>query len=70
MEIKIIINIISDMLICNKDNQKDILEKFVDWCEQGAIFTEYNDSNKLEKIMYEIAPFVDNLTEKLSEYYK
>ena len=74
--IDIVIQNIINMIGTNYPYKTDcIAESFVDWCENGDIFYN-NDFFKLEdtkeciQIMKEIAPRVDNLTNKLYELYE
>ena len=74
--LRLVIEQIENMLYNNKEDMNNISENFVDWCEGGIVFylrknivgknriTEKEYSQCL-KYMYEIAPLVDNMTNKL-----
>ena len=81
--IKLVIEQIENMLYNNKDNKEDIAESFINWCEGGVVFYMHRDIELKEKIkinekeeklcneyMREIAPLVDNMTNKLYEMYE
>lgn len=71
----IVINIIN-MINTNFPYKTDCIgEKFEDWCENGDIFFNKDffkeeDSEECERIMKEIAPYVNKLTDKLYVLYE
>ena len=74
--IDIIIENIINMLATNYTYKTDgIGESFCDWCENGDIFynnemMELEDKKECIKIMQEISPVVDILTNKLLIFYE
>lgn len=71
----IVINIIN-MINTNFPYKTDCIgEKFEDWCENGDVFFNKDffkeeDSKECERIMKEIAPYVNKLTDKLYVLYE
>lgn len=75
LEADTIVKNINDMLRANypesKEEIENLRETFEGWCEDGDIFY-YIENEKLDKekcieLMKEIAPYVDNLTNKICD---
>ena len=69
------LDILFDLLIHRSYKTDCIGEKFEDWCENGDIFFNKDffkeeDSKECERIMKEIAPYVNKLTDKLYVLYE
>lgn len=79
--IKLVVEQITAMINNNKDYSEWIGESFVDWCEGGVVFYHLRDiendgkgiNEKEEKqcikYMKELAPLIDNVTDKLLYIY-
>ena len=62
-------NVINEMLNMYHNNvvEDNGLEPFEGWCENGVVFEDNDTREEDIEVMKELAPIIDELTEKIHE---
>ena len=64
-----IINVVAELahMLYNNVIDDNGLETFEGWCENGVVFEDNDTREEDIKVMKELAPIIDELTEKIHE---